>query len=184
MMHINKIIGTSVGADLSALGRFPDIPIKKFICIIAPLLRITWKDGDAYQKTTRSIDPVVGLGNSVQNERYASGIFNKEEKMHDYISKISSYPCREYTTYTIIPVTTSIKPRPPNTNTKTFVPPPPLIFPPVPCVGVGAIVAVGDGVGDGVGEGVGDGVGEGIGDGVGDGVGEGVGDGVGDGVGE
>src|SRR6266699_2262737 len=51
--------------------------------------------------------------------------------------------------YTIIPVTTSIKPRPPNTNTKTFVPPPPLILPPVPCVGVG----VGDGVVDAVGEG-------------------------------
>jgi hypothetical protein len=24
-------------ADLSALGKFPDIPMKKFICIIAPI---------------------------------------------------------------------------------------------------------------------------------------------------
>ena len=74
-------------------------------------------------------------------------------------------------------MTIKTNPRPPKTNTKGLVPPPPLTLPPVPCVGVGvgAIVAVGDGVGDGVGGGVGDGVGEGVGDGVGDGVGEGVG---------
>ena len=28
--------GDSGGADVSALGRFPDIPIKKLICIIGP----------------------------------------------------------------------------------------------------------------------------------------------------
>jgi hypothetical protein len=35
-MTFNTIIRSSVGADLSALGGFPDIPIKKLICMIAP----------------------------------------------------------------------------------------------------------------------------------------------------
>ncbi len=52
-------------------------------------------------------------------------------------------------------------------NTKKYVPLPPPVVPPVPGVGVRAIVAVGEGLGDGVGDGVGEGVGEGVGDGVG-----------------
>jgi len=40
-------------------------------------LRITWKDG---YPETRSM---VGLKNSVQNERYVSGIFDNEEKTLD-----------------------------------------------------------------------------------------------------
>jgi hypothetical protein len=61
----------------------PDYFVKLLHC--SPL-QITWKSGDpvpivAYLKYRAGKHPMVGLINTVQNERYVSGIFNNEEKI-------------------------------------------------------------------------------------------------------
>src|SRR2546425_24687 len=64
--------GDSVGADLSALGRFPDIPMKKLICIIAPTADLSactthvwalqaWKELDTMSDSMQMAGKVVTL---------------------------------------------------------------------------------------------------------------------------